>query len=157
MEMRSKAIFADRGEANVIGGVAARPHVRQFALFLVAGGTATVVQYCVLVALVQSARMNPTLATMLAYLCGAMTSYLLNFRFTFKDSGTGFRKGLLKFLVVNVIGLGLNTLIFVTLRHLGAYYLLAQAIATGLVLVWNYAGARVFVFRPRASPLSETG
>jgi putative flippase GtrA len=155
--MGSKAIFADRREARLKGNVATRPHVRQFALFLVAGGTATVVQYCVLVALVQFARMNPTLATVAAYLCGAITSYLLNFRFTFRNSGTGFRKGLLKFLVVNVIGLGLNTLIFVTLRHLGAYYLLAQAIATGLVLVWNYAGARVFVFRRHVPSLSETG
>ncbi|MBW4025634.1 MAG: GtrA family protein [Proteobacteria bacterium] len=128
-------------------GITGRADVRQFALFLVAGGTATVVQYCVLVALVEAAGTNPTWAAVLAYLCGAMTSYLLNFHVTFKNSGTGFRAGLTKFLMVNLIGLGLNTLIFVLLRDLGVYYLLAQAVATGLVLIWNYAGARLFVFR----------
>lgn len=121
--------------------------LQQFAMFLVAGGTATVVQYGVLVALVEAVRIEPTRAAILAYLCGAMTSYLLNFRFTFRSSGTDFRKGLAKFLIVNLIGLGLNTLIFAMLRQLGAYYLLAQAVATGLVLIWNYAGARLFVFR----------
>lgn len=130
-------------------GGATRADLQQFALFLVAGGTATVVQYCALIALVEGARINPTWAAALAYVCGATTSYLLNFRFTFRDSGTDFRKGLAKFLIVNIIGLGLNTVIFMTLRGLGAYYLLAQAFATGLVLVWNYAGARLFVFRGR--------
>jgi putative flippase GtrA len=134
-------------KADSIRGVVNRADMQQFALFLVAGGTATVVQYCVLVALVEAARTDPTWAAVLAYLCGAMTSYLLNFRFTFKHSGTDFRHGMAKFLAVNIIGLGLNTLIFVMLRDLGAFYLLAQAIATGLVLIWNYAGARLFVFR----------
>ncbi len=137
-------------KADAMRSVAMRADVQQFALFLVAGGTATVVQYCVLVALVEAVRLNPTWATVLAYICGAMTSYLLNFRFTFRHSGTGFHKGLAKFLVVNTIGLGLNTLIFTALRGLGAYYLLAQAVATGLVLIWNYAGARLFVFRSEA-------
>jgi putative flippase GtrA len=134
-------------KVDSLRGGAIRADVLQFALFLVAGGTATVVQYCVLVALVEAARTNPTVAAVLAYICGAMTSYLLNFRFTFRHSGTNFRKGLAKFLIVNIIGLGLNTLIFMTLRGLGMYYLLAQAFATALVLVWNYAGARLFVFR----------
>jgi putative flippase GtrA len=134
-----------------------RADVRRFVLFLAAGGTATVVQCGILVALVEAGRMHPTWAAILAYFCGAMTSYLLNFRLTFRNSGTSFRKGLAKFLIVNVIGLGLNTLIFVTLRDVGAYYLLAQAMATGLVLIWNYAGARLFVFRGKPAAVPAGG
>jgi putative flippase GtrA len=134
-------------KADLIRDFATRSDAQQIALFVAAGATATVVQYCVLVALIEVARTDPTLATVSAYVCGAVTSYLLNFRFTFKDSGTPFRKGLVKFLVVNVIGLGFNTLIFVAISNLDAHYLLAQAFATGLVLVWNYLGARLFVFR----------
>ena len=134
-------------KAEIVRDVVTRADIQQFALFLLAGGTATVFQYCVLVGLVEAAQTSPTWAAILAYLCGAMTSYFLNFRFTFKHSRTEFRKGLARFFMVNVIGLGLNTLIFMTLRSFGAYYLLAQSFATGLVLVWNYAGARLFVFR----------
>ncbi|HTI01907.1 MAG TPA: GtrA family protein [Acidisoma sp.] len=137
-------------KAGVFRDVTKRSDARQLFLFLVSGGTATIVQYGVLVLLIEVVRNNPTVAAVCAYLCGAATSYFLNFSYTFKNSGTGFRKGLLKFLIVNVIGLGLNTLIFVTLRDLGAYYLLAQAVATGLVLIWNYLGARLFVFRSPA-------
>jgi hypothetical protein len=34
-----------------------------------------------------------------------------------------------------------------TLTHWGLHYILAQMVATALVLIWNYAGARLFVFR----------
>lgn len=127
--------------------LAARPGARQFLRFAVVGAAATVVQYSVLVALVELVRVKPVPAAVLAYLCGAMVSYLLNARYTFGETKTAFGKGLIKFLIVNVIGLGLNTAIFTALVHLQFHYLIAQMVATGLVLIWNYAGARLFVFR----------
>lgn len=134
-------------KADLIRGFATRSGAQQIILFLAAGGTATVVQYCLLVTLVELGRINHPGAVALAYLCGAMTSYLLNFRYTFKDSETAFKSGIAKFLAVNGVGLCFNTLIFVAASGLGAGYLLAQASATCLVLTWNYLGARLFVFR----------
>ncbi len=91
--------------------------------------------------------MQPVPAAVFAYICGAIVSYGLNARFTFGETTTAFRKGLAKFLVVNLIGLGLNTLIFSVLVKAQVHYIVAQLIATGLVLFWNYAGARFYVFR----------
>lgn len=127
--------------------LAARPGARQFLRFATVGAIATIVQYSVLVALVEFVRVQPVPAAVLAYLCGALVSYFLNARYTFGATNTAFGKGLVKFLIVNVIGLGLNTAIFTTLVHMHVHYLLAQMVATGLVLIWNYAGARLFVFR----------
>jgi len=127
--------------------IAARPGARQFLLFAAVGAAATLVQYSVLVALVELVRVKPVPAAVLAYMCGALVSYLLNSRFTFGETKTAFGKGLIKFLIVNVIGLGLNTLIFTILVKAQIQYILAQMAATGLVLIWNYAGARLFVFR----------
>lgn len=127
--------------------LAARPGAKQFLRFATVGAAATIVQYAVLVVLVEFVRVQPVPAAVLAYMCGALVSYILNARYTFGASNTAFGKGLVKFLIVNVIGLGLNTAIFTTLVHLHVHYLLAQMVATGLVLIWNYAGARLFVFR----------
>lgn len=127
--------------------LAARPGARQFLQFAAVGAAATLVQYSVLVALVELLRVQPVPAAVLAYLCGALVSYLLNWRFTFGETRTAFGKGLIKILIVHVIGLGLNTLIFNILVNAHVYYIIAQIVATGLVLVWNYAGARLFVFR----------
>lgn len=127
--------------------LAARPGVKQFLRFATVGAIATLVQYAVLIALVEAAGAEEVPAAIGAYLCGAVTSYLLNRRFTFAGTQTGFGHGLAKFALVNLIGLGLNTGIFVLLTGMGLHYILAQMVATGLVLIWNYAGARLFVFR----------
>jgi putative flippase GtrA len=119
----------------------------RFVRFAVAGGVATLVQYCVLALLVEGADVAPLAATIAAYGCGALTSYLLNRQFTFSETTTSFGDGLIRFLAVTLVGLALNTAIFAVLQTVGLHYLLAQAGATAVVLGWNYLGARFFVFR----------
>jgi putative flippase GtrA len=131
----------------MIKRLAARPGVRQFLRFAAAGAVATLVQYAVLIALVEAAGVEEVPAAVGAYICGTITSYLLNRRFTFADTQISFGRAFAKFALVNLIGLGLNTGLFVLLTGAGMHYILAQMIATGLVLIWNYAGARLFVFR----------
>ena len=120
--------------------------VRQFLRFLLVGGVATALQYSVLITSVEWGHAPKLPASVGAYLCGAVASYLLNRSFTFK-SDIAHGRGFAKFMVVNLIGLGLNTLIFYALTQASVHYILAQMIATGLVLIWNYFGARLFVFR----------
>lgn len=122
------------------------PQVRQFLIFAIVGACATAVQYSVLTALVELAHVAKVPASVFAYLCGAVTSYLLNRRFTFKSTADA-KKTFPKFMAVNLIGLLLNTAIFFTLVQMGVHYLLAQCVATALVLIWNYAGARFFAFK----------
>ena len=77
---------------------------------------------------------------------GALVNYVLNRRYTFR-SGKGHREALTKFFVVAGAGLLLNGLImWLFVDGLGLYYLLAQLLATGLVLVWNFAGNRCWTF-----------
>lgn len=126
--------------------LAQNPNVKQFLTFALVGATATIVQYCVLTALVELAHGDKTPASIVAYGCGAVTSYLLNRRFTF-GARAGAKNTFAKFMLVNLIGLALNTAIFAALVHIGWHYLLAQSAATALVLIWNYAGARFFAFK----------
>lgn len=127
-------------------------HSLEFLRFLIAGGLATVVQYATLVGLVEGLAVTPSLAVPVAYACGACTSYGCNATFTFRHSATPFFVGFARFLIINLIGLGFNSSLFAALTACGAEYLLAQAGATGVVLFWNYLGARLFVFRRKAAP-----
>ena len=130
-----------------LGRIIAREDVRQFLRFLLVGASATGLQYLVLIALVEAAHAPKTPAAIVAYLCGGVANYLLNRTFTFNAAHTHVGKTMAKFLVVNLIGLSLNTLIFWLLTQTGLYYLWAQIVASGVVLIWNYAGVRFFVFR----------
>jgi putative flippase GtrA len=69
---------------------------------------------------------------------GALVNYLLNRRYTFcseKQHG----EALTKFLVIAALGLALNSsLMFIFVEILSIYYLVAQVLSTGLVLVWSF-------------------
>jgi len=122
------------------------PFLAQIARFTVVGIAATASHYVVLIALVELARMGPVLATTIGYAIGTTVSYVLNRRFTFK-SDAPVASSFLKFATLYAIGAVLNGAILGYLVAQGLWYIAAQVIATGIVLVWNFLSARFVVFR----------
>ncbi|MGH8750099.1 MAG: GtrA family protein [Burkholderiales bacterium] len=118
----------------------------QFLRFAGAGVFGTAAHYLVLLILVELAAANPVTASFLGFLCGALVNYTLSRRYIF-ESAAPHRQALIKFLGVALVGLALNTLIMSAGVGLGLHYLLAQIIATGLVLMWNFAGNKFWTFK----------
>jgi len=118
----------------------------QFLRFAVVGAVATAVHYTILISLKEGAGVAPVAATTAGYTIGALVSYTLNRAFTFA-ARPAFGWGLVKYALVIGLGAGVNAAIVALLTHAGMYYLLAQMIATALVLIWNFAAARWVVFR----------
>ena len=85
-----------------------------------------------------------TLAMAVGFIAGVFTSYFLNKNWTFGATGGWVR--FLKFVVLNVIGLGLTTLISFIPNNFIAVKLV---ISTVVIIVWNYGGMRLFVFREK--------
>ena len=116
-------------------------------LFAGVGAIGTAAQYGVLIALVRLARMDAVLASTVGFAVGACVNYVLNYLFTF-NSSKRHTEALPKFFTVALLGMGINAAIMAGLVHeVGMHYLLAQIVATGLVLVWNFAGSKLWVFR----------
>ena len=61
------------------------PVLSQFGKFLLVGGFATALQYAVLAVLVQTAGIDPVLASSIGYLVSALANYELNYRLTFRS------------------------------------------------------------------------
>ncbi|GAM98686.1 hypothetical protein U91I_02321 [alpha proteobacterium U9-1i] len=118
----------------------------QFVRFLIVGAIATSAHYTVLIVLREVFGVDPVIGTVIGYATGTIVSYLLNRRFTF-ETRPAFGRGLAKFVLVNVVGAGLNAMIVWLATSVGAHYMVGQVIATGLVFVFNFAAARYFVFR----------
>lgn len=123
-----------------------RAVVRDFLRFAAVGAVATAAHYAVLMSLVSFAKVSPVPATVCGFCVGALVSYTLNRIYTFQTR-PAFGRGLAKFLIVVGIGAVLNAAIVAFFIHRGLYYMVAQLIATGVVLIWNFAGARLVVFR----------
>jgi putative flippase GtrA len=124
----------------------AHPVARQFGRFVLVGVCATGVHYAILIALKEVAGVGVLWATTAGYAVGAVVSYTLNRLFTF-EVRPAYGAGLVKFLGVIFVGAGINALIVALLTGAGAHYLFAQVVATGLVLIWNFAVSRALVFR----------
>jgi putative flippase GtrA len=121
----------------------------QFLLFAGMGAIGTAAQYSVLIALVRLARMDAVLASTAGFVVGACVNYTLNYLFTFNSSKRHI-EALPRFFTVALLGMGINAAIMAGLVHqAGMHYLLAQIVATGLVLVWNFAGSKLWVFREK--------
>lgn len=120
--------------------------VRQFLRFAAVGAVATAAHYAVLIVLKELFHVPVLWATSIGYLVGAVVGYTLNRRFTF-EANHRFTHGLAKYVAVGVVGLALNGAITTGLMGAGLYYLLAQMVATGVVLIWNFGAARLVVFR----------
>jgi putative flippase GtrA len=130
----------------------AAPFARQFASFFGVGLFVAVVHYSVLIAAVEAAGLDPVPAALLGYVAGGIVSYGLNRRLTYA-SDRPHAEATWRFAVVAGVGF-LLTWIFMHLftRWLGAPYLPAQIVTTGIVLFWTFLANKIWTFRTPPIP-----
>jgi putative flippase GtrA len=117
----------------------------QFLRFVGVGGVATATQYAILYALVQGAAWDPAQASMFGAAISAVVNYWLNYTFSFK-SGRRHRESFPLFVLMASCGTIMNGLIVKGLTLAGLYYMLAQVVATIVVLGFNFYVSRKWIF-----------
>lgn len=117
-----------------------------FVRYAQVGGVATGVHYLMLLVLVEGVGLPAAPSAALAALWGALVAYLGNRVFTF-SSRAGHRYALPRFLLVAALAAGLNGLIvWVGTRGLNWHYLMAQLLASIVVLGLTYRINRAWTF-----------
>jgi putative flippase GtrA len=122
------------------------PTVKQFLRFALVGVAGTIMHYGVMIALIELAGMGTVPATSIGFLSGACVSYVLNRKVTFSTRqplGIAF----VKYIAALTVGLFINAGIVAGLEAIGLHYFIAQPIATGVVLFWNFGASRLLVFK----------
>ena len=113
----------------------------------------TIVDYSLMVGIVEFTALGPVAATPIAAFAGAVTNFTLNRNFTYRVGDSPLRGQLWRFVLVSGCSLGWNTLgefLFLKVPHL--HYFLARVITSTIVSnVWNYPLLRFFVFSERRS------
>ena len=124
-----------------------RALIQQVISFAGVGLVTTILQYLILIFLVQIFIIKPVYASTIGYLTSALVSYYLNYVFTFRITA-GHHVSIAKFLFIVTIGLSLNAAIMYWLTEvLSLFYIAAQVVATGVVFAWNFAGSRLWAFK----------
>ncbi len=126
------------------------PELLRFARFIAVGGANTVLTFAVFV-LLTGAGMVPMVSTVLAFVVGAVNSYLLNRRWTFDHAHGGLSIGA-RYAVVQVCGLGLNAAgVAFAVSAAGLAPTAGELVILPLVTASTFLLSRGWVFRaPRA-------
>lgn len=126
----------------------ARAQGHPLARFAVVGAIATAIDFGVFSALVLIADLPAGPSNVVSYATSLFANFNLNRRWTFrqqKDARTAARQGG-RFLVVNAGGLAMSTAIVVGLASLMPE-LWAKIVSVPIVFVYNYACAKLWVYR----------
>ncbi len=125
--------------------------ITQFAIFVAVGATAFVAHFLVLGGLVEWEILGPVAASMVGFVVGTLVTYTLNSTFTFQSSRTH-AGALPRYFAVAGVAFVLNGVLMDLFTHrLGIFYLLAQALTSGLVLCWTFSGYRLWAFADKSA------
>ena len=119
---------------------------RQFGSFCLLGAVGTLAHWAVLVAGVKLGVL-PVFSSAFGFIVGAIMNYVLGYYYIF-HSESPHPQAIAKFFTIAAIGVGFNSLVLsFAIYGLRLHYLVGQAVATGVVVVWNFFGNRWWTFR----------
>lgn len=117
-----------------------------FAKFALSGAAGTSLHYSVFLFLVTVLNIPSGASAFVGAACGACAVYVLNRRFTF-GSSVAHAKALPRFAAMSLVGAAMNGAIVGWLSHVGVHFLLAQIIATLIVLFVNFVVSKKWIYR----------
>lgn len=131
-----------------------RTEVVRFLKFSVVGAIGALVDFGVLNLGIQVFGLAKWLANTFSFSAAVLSNFVWNRLWTYPESrDEPFASQLGQFLLVNLVGYGINQAIFLSLDHYvfepwGVWgYNLSKAIAIGVVLFWNFGINRIWTYR----------
>ena len=120
--------------------------MQTFIKYAISGGLATIVHFLILITLVEVFAIDATLASAIGFCMAVVVNYNLQYHWTFKSTGSH-KTIFTRYVFITFFMLGVNTLIFWVLYGLqGLSYILAQAIATAVVMFMNFTINKKYTF-----------
>ena len=121
--------------------------IAQIFKFGVVGGTALLIDYGVMIALTELWGINYLISSGISFVVSVIYNYILSVRWVFEvDENGDKRKEFVIFIVLSLIGLGLNQLlmwVFVSMIHI--FYMVAKIIVTAIVMLYNFITRKLFL------------
>ena len=118
--------------------------IKQILRFLVVGGTAFLIDYGVFTLLTYLGMYYLT-ANIISFSVSVIFNYIASIKWVY-DAKKQTPKEFILFIVLSVVGLGLNSLIMYTgVDKLHIHELLMKLVATGIVMVYNFITRKIFL------------
>lgn len=122
--------------------------IKQILKFGLVGGIAFVIDYGLMVLLTEVFGINYLISSAVSFSVSVIFNYLLSIFWVFDVSGSnrGQKENFIIFLVLSIIGLGLNQLLmWLGSDLMGLHYMLTKIGATAIVMVYNFITRKLFL------------
>lgn len=123
--------------------------VNKFVKFGLVGVLNTLINW-IIFALLNFIGVYYIVANVIAYVIATANSYIWNSKWVFEYNGKNKKETTAKFVILNLIGLGLNTgILYLLVDMVGFNKLIALVITTGIVMIINYIVNKLWVFKEK--------
>ena len=122
----------------------------QFFRYVFVGGIATIADWGVLYLLTECAHMNHLVAAVFSFIAGLAVNFILSKLRVFKanEARTNAWMEFVGYAIIGVVGLGITELIMYLLTNrMGLHYMASKAVATVIVLIWNYVARKKIIYK----------
>ncbi len=140
-----------------------RKEVKRFVKFAMVGAAGSVTDFALLNIMIQVFGASLLVSNTISFTAAVIQNFILNRVWTFPESRTRDARGqLAQFAIVSIVGLGINTLVFLAIHHALDHmwidlfgpevgfivsYNFAKLLAIGVVLFWNFTANRLWTYR----------
>ncbi len=120
----------------------------KFIKFCAVGFSGMVIDFGTTWLLKEKARVNKYIANSAGFVLAATSNYIWNRLWTFQSENNQIAFEYLSFIIISVIGLGINNLvIFIFSDKLKFNFYFSKLIAIGVVTIWNFIMNYLITFR----------
>ncbi|MEP6685021.1 MAG: GtrA family protein [Parafilimonas sp.] len=119
----------------------------KMAKFGVVGFIGMCVDFLVTWLLKEKLRVNKYLANSIGFTCAVVNNFYINLKWTFQVSGQNTNIFLIKFILISIVGLGLNNMfVYIFNEKLSLNFYVSKALAVLCVFAWNFSANNYFNF-----------
>lgn len=120
--------------------------VKQIFRFLIVGGTAFIIDYCLLYVLTEYFNIYYLISSVISFVVSLIYNYILSVKWVFDVKKKQTIVDVIIFVVLSVVGLGINQLImYLGVDKFDFHYMVVKLLATAIVMVWNYITRKIFI------------
>ena len=122
-------------------------YFKQIRNFVIVGCSVTLLDFVLLHAFVERANIWYLAAAALAFIISTAVNYILSMKFVFRGrEGRDKKEEFTVFAILNLIGLGLTTLLmWLLVDKAGLYYMFAKVFTSATVMFWSFFSRKIFL------------
>lgn len=120
--------------------------INQILKFGIVGVIATIIDFIVLYLLTEFLHVHYLISSIISFTVSVIFNYILSIKWVFEANHKQTKKDFIIFVVLSIIGLGINSLImYLMVDKFNIHYMFTKVFATGVVMVYNFITRKIFI------------